>query len=640
MRRSRQEPRIRTIARSLVTCILFAGIARADVLESAKMLPDDMVLMISVESVSGLRTAFEKTSLYGLYKDPAFQPMVVEAEKKLRAAIDTALKDFWKQNKVENPPEQIPVPEGRLIAGLSLAAKTEVAVKTADSNESDEEEGGDLGIEIRFTLLADMGSKALQVKQLTRSLSARATEKGTTVQRKELGGVEMDVVAPSKGSDSPTIYYGMKDTWLIVTADTSARTEFTESVARRVGRTLPGSLRDKPGFAALAQSLGDAPFFAFVNADALKTLVASTVKNKDLADKIVKGLGLGNVTGLASVLQVAAQKNQDWCMKTLLAVQGPKTGIPALLEATSSPLKVNNRLATRDTVGFMTANYEPVKLFDGIAKMVGEITGAVDLNMMVQAAMIPTAKEAGQPQVQVRDEVLANITGPLLATWRTGGLGTSSANPMKSFRFLVALPVRDGGRLNTALGRIHQAFLDPDGKLRREMLDRTLYLFPAGGPPGAGEADKTTAPFQMAFAVAGDHLVIGPVAEVEQAIRSLQKEPENALATDPMFRYAREYLPAQAGAYYYRNDRLNAETSWTMLKEALRSLQTQAQTATSGNAADPVANVVNQVIACVDLSKWPEFRAVEKYFGTTVGFMQSRADGIYWESTTLKPAPQ
>jgi hypothetical protein len=640
MKVSRQRPRIRTIILSLVGCSLWAAAARADVLESAKMLPDDTMIMISVESVSGLCAALEKTSLYGLYQDPSMQPLIGAAEKKIRAAIDTALKDFWKENKIENPPAQIPFPEGRLVAALSLAAKTEVEVKAADNNESDEGGQGDPGLDIRFALLADMGSKAAQVKQLMRSLSARARDKDTTVQRKELAGVEMDILVPPKDSGSPAISYGMKDNWLLITADSSARTDFTESVARRVGRTMPGSLRDKPRFAAIAQGLGDAPIFAFVNADALKVLVASRVKNKDMADRIVKGLGLGNVTGLASAVQVAPRKNQDLCMKTLLAVQGPKTGIPALLEATSSPLKLNNRLMTRAAVGFLTANYEPSKLFDGIAKMVGDITGMIDLNMMVQSAMMPTAKEAGQPPVQVRDEVLANVTGPLLATWRVGSLGTSSVNPMGNLRFLVALPVRDGSRLNTALGRIHQAFLDPDGKLRREMLSRTLYLFPAGGPAGAADAGATTPPHQMAFAVAGDHLVIGPVGEVEQAIRSLQKEPENPLAADPMFRYAREYLPAQAGAYYYRNDRRNAETSWAMIKELLRNLQSQAPAAASGNAADPVGDVLKKAIECVDLSKWPEFRAVEKYFGATVGFMQSRPDGIYWESTTLKPAPQ
>ncbi len=79
-------------------------------MESARMLPDDMMVMVSVESVNGLRTAVEKTSLYGLYKDPAMQEFVTGSEKKIREAIETTLKGFWQKMQIENPPEQIPDP--------------------------------------------------------------------------------------------------------------------------------------------------------------------------------------------------------------------------------------------------------------------------------------------------------------------------------------------------------------------------------------------------------------------------------------------------------------------------------------------------------------------------------------------------
>jgi hypothetical protein len=637
MQTASQGPRARTVvALSLLMCSFFVSTAGADVLESAKLLPDDTMVMISVESVNGLRAAFEKTSVYALYKDPAVQPLVGEAEKKIRETIDTFLKDFWNKNKIENPPEHIPFPEGRLVAGLSLVAKA--AEVKAGGDESEEQKGGP-GMDMRFALVADMGAKAAQVKQLMRSLSARATDAGSTVQRKEMTGVEMDIIVPAKDSDDPAISYGMKDNWLLVTADTSGRTDFTESVAGRLTRALPGSLKDKPGFAAMMQSLGDAPVALFVNADALKALAASRLKDKAAADRIIKGLGLGNVTGLASTAQIAAQRNQDLCVKTLLAVQGPQTGIPALLGAPSSPLRLNNRLLTRDAVGFVSANYEPLKLFDAIAKMVGEVTGAIDLNMMVQAAMMSTAKEAGQPPVQVRDDILMNVTGPVLMTWKMDRTGKASLDSL-SPKFLVALSVQDGSKLNTALGRIHQAFLGQDPKLRRELLGRTLYLLPARSPGGMVQAasGETSAPAnQMAFAVAGDTLVLGLVDEVEQAIRSLQKEPENSIAADPMFRYAREYLPSQAGLFYYRNDRLNAQTSWDMIKEMLRGLQNQAQ---GEGAANPLVALLQKVSPYVDLSKLPEFSAVEKYFGATVGFMQTRPDGIYWETTALKPPQQ
>ena len=35
-----------------------------------------------------------------------------------------------------------------------------------------------------------------------------------------------------------------------------------------------------------------------------------------------------------------------------------------------------------------------------------------------------------------------------------------------------------------------------------------------------------------------------------------------------------------------------------------------------------------------------EFKAVEKYWGATVGYMQSRPEGLYWESVVLRPPQQ
>ena len=48
------------------------------------------------------------------------QQFVTESEKKVRELIDTTLKDLWQKMKIENPPEQFPYPEGRLVLGASL----------------------------------------------------------------------------------------------------------------------------------------------------------------------------------------------------------------------------------------------------------------------------------------------------------------------------------------------------------------------------------------------------------------------------------------------------------------------------------------------------------------------------------------
>ncbi len=622
------------IVSSLLICTFLLSTARADILESARMLPDDTVLMISVESVKDLQTALEKTSLYSFYKDPTIQQIVGPAEKKIRDQIDTALKDFWHEAKMENPPEQIPYPEGRLVFGLALVAPPAPAEANAPSSpgadnedEDKDEEDSDAGVLTRMVLLADLGDRAAQARQVVQAVSANIIGGNGKLEKKELAGIPMDIRMPPAGKEEPMICYGFKDNWLLVTLDETKRLDFTEAIARRVGRTLPDSLGDKPGFRAAIQTLGDAHLFLFLNPDALKAVVAAGSKDKGAVERVIKGLGLANVTSLAVGVRIAGEQSQDVRTRGLIGIRGSPTGLPALLSPASASLKPSDRLVTRDAIGFLCANYEPAKLFDNINKIVQE-TAYQDLNMIVQAALAATAGDGGQPPVQLREDILAQVGAPLLVTWKV----EKPYTPTSHLQFLIALPVRDGPRLDTALGRIHKAFLGADPKSRRELLDHTLYLLPF---PGAAAGDRT----QMALSVAGDHLVFGAVDDVEQAIRSLQKEPDNALASDPMFRDARERLPSQAGLYYYRNDRLNGEFVWATAKEAIRKWTAQVQDGSKRKDNIPASakKTLKTLLQALDLSQWPDFKMVEKYWGTTVGFLQNRPEGIYWETTSFKP---
>jgi hypothetical protein len=593
------------------------------------MLPDDMLVMVSVESVNGLRTALEKTSLYGLYKDPAVQPFVTETEKKVRELLDTTLREFWQKAKIETPPSEIPYPQGRLVLGLSVFPKTAGADADADGP-------GARGVGFRFAALADMGSRAEQARQMIRSLSASAENAGTTVAKSEIGGVELNIIAAPQDSDDPTLYYGLKDNWLLIVGNTAQGPEFTESVARRIGRSAPGSLADKAGLRSAARTLGEAQIFTFVNADAIRSLATSLIPNKANTERIIQALGFQNVTGISTAVQVAGSGNQEMVSKTLIGIEGAKTGLPALLGDASGPLKLNNRFVTRDAVGFVCAHYAPVKLFDGIGKILQSVV-FMDINMLVQAGMAATAGEGGQPPVQLRDDVLAQMAAPLFVTWRMDKPYTFTSMT----RILGGLPVQDAARLNTALGRIHQAFLGPQPGLKRELLDHTLYLLPTGRSQMDSEGEVSAAEGtassdgSVAFSVAGDHLVVGQVGEVEQALRSLQKEPESPLASDPMFRYARESLPSQACLYLYQNNRLNMEITWTALKQMARDGSDQDEA-----SWNPALALLQKAKGYVDLGKLPEFAAVAKYWGASTGFMQSRPEGLYWESLTLRPPQQ
>lgn len=628
----------------ILTCVLIcsscASALWADVLESARMLPDDTMILVSVESVTGLRAAVEKTSLYALFKDPAMQEVLRDAPRKASEQIDKGVKDLWQKMKLENPPQQIPYPEGRVVLGASMVAP---AVEDANSEPK-----------VRLIALADMGSRASQVAGLLRDLSAGIANMGDTMQKKDIAGVEMNIRVPKQDANEPTICFGAKDGWLVVTVDETHRMDFVESVVRRVGRTVPGNLAEKTTLATAARTLGDAQVFAFVNADAIRSLIVNDAKNKAAVEKMIKGLGFDNVTGVAMAARVAGDRSQDLCTKTLIGIQGPKTGIPALLAASPGPLRLNDRLVTRDIVGFVYANYEIPRFFDEIGKIVARLA-PVDLNMMVQAGMVATVGEGGRPPVQFRDEVLAQLAAPVfLITCKTD---FSSQEEDRSYflgagsKFLVGTSVRDGRLLDGSLDRIHQAFFRSNPKLRREMLNHMIYLLPSGqasvqsadsDSSGPGGDETSTAGGAMAFSVTGDSLVFGSVDQVEQAIRSLQKEPDNGITSDPMFRHARQYLPSQAIVYSYRNHRLYAQEMWKMLGKAARELPDLLRKASGqrDGAPEPVVEMLKNMSEAVDLNRLPEFKTVEKYWGASVGFVQDRPEGIYSESITLKAAPQ
>jgi hypothetical protein len=609
--------------------------ARADVIESARMLPDDMMVLVSVESVNGLRTAMEKTSLYGLYKDGSMQPFVTETEKKVRELIDTNLKGFWQKMQIENPPQQLPIPEGRLVLGISLAKPSTAAGAGRP---------GANGPAFRFTVLADMGGRAEPARKTILSLTTSATNAGAAVSKKSVGGLELNMIA-SKDPGDPTLYYGMKDNWLVLVGDATKELAFAESVVQRMGRSLPGSLSDKVGLKSAAKTLGESQLFVFVNTDAIKSFVASMAPDKAQVDRMIQALGLKNVTGMSVAAQIGGQKNQEGVSKMLIGIDGPKTGIPALLGDASGPLKLNPRLLPRDAVGFLCANYEPTKIFDAANKIVQGVA-YMDLNMIAQMGMAATAGEGGQPAVQLRDDVLAQMGAPVLFTWQMEKPYTFDSET----KFLVGLSVKDATRLDGAVGRIHQAFLGGQPESRREMLNHTLYLLPSG-PSGMESEDEedTGNPAiaaaqakeeSMALSVAGDTLVFGPVDEVEQAIRNQQKEPQNSLLNDPMFRYAKDSLPSQACLFVYQNNRLNSEITWAALKQLGKDLAKQDASDDQEGSWNPMLMALQKIKAYVDLNKLPEFKAVEKYWGASVGYMQSRPEGLYWESTTLRPPQQ
>jgi len=626
------------------------AIAAANVTESARMLPADTAVMLSVESVEGLTAAFKKTAYYELYKDPAMQDFVAPAEKTIRERIDKALKDLWRQQKIENPPETLPWPQGRVVVALFVST---IKVPTKDEGEEEESEGPDTRRlrknptqripDFQIVALADMGKAIEQAKTLAQQWSRSSSDSDTAKRRQRIRGIEFQIYSTDKAkSDVNDVFcLGFKDNWLIVGSSVPC----IESVIRYMDRSADNGLAAQRGFQTAVRGVGEGELFLYVNADPIRRMIRDTETDKTQFDRYLQVLGLDNVTALSMAWQIAGNKQENARLKALLGVNGQRKGIPALVCPASIPIQPNDRLLSRDAILCVVAHYDLAKVYDQIARMVMEAT-AVDINFFVQTALAGTGRPDGQPPLNLRNDLLSQASSPQILTWRMDKPYTDPKNS----RTLAGLAVRNAEKLDTALARIHQAYIaksQPD--LQRKMLEHTLYLLPAMpmmSPFLAQMGEAHLEPKQFAFAVAGGHLAFGEADVVEQVIRDSQKESSETLSSDPMFRHIRRSLSSEAGVYWYQNTQRYWEVLWTVLKAQARTAGNKGEDrphsseakAEDGDLGEGISDPLKELRRVVDLNKLPAFDSIKKYLGASAGYTKEHADWIYLETVDVRPS--
>ena len=316
-----------------------------------------------------------------------------------------------------------------------------------------------------------------------------------------------------------------------------------------------------------------------------------------------------------------------------------------------------NRLLTKGLASYIVGNYELGEMYDEFCQVVAAM-GGPDLGMVAQQMMAMTGQpgQGGQAPVDLRNEVFGQFMSPLTLIQQV----KKPYDSRDAISMLIAVGVRDGRVLDRAVGRIHHLFLaKSDPELRREMLNTSIYVLPAtagyfmlADPMDlTPDVDDDGERNQMAFAVVGDHLVLGTVPVVEQAVRDVGRTDKESLDADAMYRYARRFLPGEAGAMSYENERLTSGVSWAMLKAAAarEALEPKNEAAAAGDDGTTFENeislgmstsslglLVEQLKGMCDFTMLPEYETVEQYFGCSVGYMVGRDDGIYLEAVRLK----
>ena len=614
---------------------------------SAKWLPDETLVLLSAENVNELRAKFKLTSTYALYKDPAMQAFMVPAEQKICRRMDEGIKELWTKLGLEAPPKEIPWPQGQVMVAFFIQPRT---TTMTDCNPVDDTIEAPPLREVtvpdfQVVGLAQMGDKLAGVQQLFQQVASQAVEKGLLRQREKVRGVEITIIKdkPEVDENYDTLCYGFKDDWLIV----GSSLKYIKEVIVRMTDTTTKTLADNRDFKDMQQALGNGEVNLFLNGQRMIEVVKAVTPPAEQAKiaQTIETLGLTNTSGVGMTVQLAPSKNEEVKIKMLLGVRGEKKGIPALLTPDSDSLRPN-RLLSKGLAGFLTANYDIGKIYNGIVQMVWEI-GQVNLDGMLQGAMMMTGTpgEGGQTPVDVKKEVLGQLTSPITIATRI----TKPYTEPDSSQMLWAIAVRNTEILDTAVSRIHNTFI-AQGKpeLRRELAGATIYLLPTSGLasmmlPWRGMAGPNAAkPVAAGFAVVGDQLVIGAVSGIEQAIRNLGRADFESIKADPMFQYASRALPSQAGTFSYGNEQISTEAMWVQFKEASKQ-RAASGTENTGSGASaafaygPMGMFVEELDKYCDFTLLPEFEQVKKYFGVSVGHVVGTEKGIYAEMTGLKP---
>lgn len=629
--------------------------ARGELPPGDRIIPADAFLLAEIPNVDRLVERFEKTGLYGLYKDPAMQRFLVPLEKKVRELIDRKIKEAWERAGAQGPAKSLlHRPTGRVVVGLRLRTKV-VQMPKFGLVEGEWKIQGTRDQKtphIQAVVLADMGKSAAPLREAVDKLTAAAVEKGWRRKKISVRGVEIvTLTAPPPEKDAnprPGRRTPEQDRFCYAfTGDIAiggTDLELVKDVLVRMrGGDLPPFGADagyREAFKALG---GDPDLRVYLRAKVMLSFFKSMApeEKREQAEAQIHALGLDTIEGAALTVTVSPNPRQDARIRMRMGIRGARRGLPALLTPLSRSTKPG-ALLTAGMAGFLVAQYDLGAIYDEVARLAREMAG-VDLNQQVQGFLKATAVAGEQetPPVDLRKDVLGQLTPPLTLTANLTKPYTASEAPKMTF----AIGVRDAAALDAALGRIHNAFFGGgENKLRKELLKTNIYLLPGGSALMSaflmgGMGGDEPAP-KLALSVVGENLLVADVDGVEQSVRSLRRgKGRQSIQLDPMYRHVAKFLPAQAGLYFYGNDRMSAEQTWAQLKEAAKA-PTTAPAAASATSLATVLRLIQQEPTlgnALDLGALPAFDAVKQYFGASIGHLQDTDAGLLMEFVVCKP---
>ena len=265
---------------SALILLVAAGLAltettSARILDSAKMVPEEVAFVLAIDSVDELTQAFKQTYYYALlFEDPAMKPFTAEARAKLSEFLQKQLKALWREIDLEQAPKKFPLPHGRCVIQIFLEA-AEIELKDTERQNSSGKMAIEIVPDIEMVLVADMGKDVKEAARIADALLKNASLGDVKRTKKRVRGVELVILEGEENEmDLSTFCYGFKDSYLIC----GSSVPHTERVIMQMGRGTPKSLAGVKGFSAIARQFAGYHTFAYLQLEPLKQCALAMAK--------------------------------------------------------------------------------------------------------------------------------------------------------------------------------------------------------------------------------------------------------------------------------------------------------------------------------------------------------------------------
>jgi len=635
--------RITPVILSALCGLMLLTPARAELTDPAMLMPADVTIFVTVD-IPALKTQFQRT-LWGRLPDAtAMQPFVRSAREGIEEAMRKFREEFTAETGIEAP-EEIPWPLGR--AAMAMRVTQKEVTRTwggyyGPTTQGMYGPGGEFGSAddlqydapssdenvhtytttvpvVAGVAVVDFGANLDPLRELERRIVAAAVDDGA-VQRtgQTYRGAEITVLTTEDANESlgNQFAYAYSGTLLVVGNDL----DMVRHVLGRLDGAPAPSLGEQAPYRGMVHALGEAQVVGFLDVQRLIGDLTEQARAEDGSEvnKILRATGADGLRCAGWAVEVAPSPVIQWRSRARLTVDGPKRGVVALMAPQTRPIRLP-AIATTPLKTIFVANLEPAEIFDQV-NMIGTAVGGAPLGVAVQGALAATGG-GGRPPVSLRNDTPARLHGPI-AMRLTTAEHEPDAPPQDNF--LVSIAADDTTALNEAIGRIHGTFMNmPD--VRRELLGSTLYLF----DPQDDDVPGLT--------LAGDALLIGSVSELEAAIMSLRGDEQRTLATDAMFRHARRFLPGEAGAWGYTDQREGIGPIWDAVRRAAAQEAEDDDDEYTYEPFNPWVSMVEEFEDYVDFALLPDFEQVKRYFGAETFHLVATDDGFAAESVIVAP---